>query len=329
LYAIGVVVEVQLTPTRGLLVEVESAAMPTPRVVLETDENGEISALVGSSDVVTVRSAMSAVVFTPISKPAVDLRDESPLVIQAERLVEVAGICRLSTGVGQDEVVFSLQNVADGGVDVATSEWRNALVQDGAFLASQPPEFFSNGPSSFSVPVSSFLAPRGQCVESAYHLVGKSYPISCTVDRSDVDVPLCAGEGVLQCSSILSGQVRKVMRRVVRGFYEGRKMADKLRKAYPAASRGFSIIREATRATSKIEKVLSDVQKQVATCSPGKRACMQVLFPRQEILTLFNKGFRPRPPVGRSPYRALIGRAESRLRQILRTFPRTIVVCGD
>lgn len=303
--------------------------MPTPRVVLETDENGEISALVGSRDVVTVRSAMSAVVFTPISKPAVDLRDESPLVIQAERLIDVAGICRLSTGVGRDEVIVSMQNIADGGVDLATSEWRNALVQDGVLLASQPPEYFSSGPSSFSIPVSSFLTAAGQCVESTYRLVGKTYPISCSADRSDLDVSLCAGEGVLQCSSISSGQVLKVMRRVVRGFYEGRKMSDALREAYPAANRGFSIIREATRATGKIQKVLSDVQRQVATCSPEKRACMQILFPKQEILTLFNKGFRPRPPVGRLPYRAVIGRAESRLRQVLSTFPRTIVVCAD
>jgi hypothetical protein len=303
--------------------------MPTPRVVLETDENGEISALVGSNDVVTVRSAMSAMVFTPFSKPALEFRYESPVVVQAERLVEVAGICRLSTGVGQDEVIFSIQNTADGDVDLATSEWRHALIQDGALLASQPPEYFSSGPSSFSVPVSSFVAPGGQCSESTYRLVGKSYPINCSTDRSDLDVSLCAGEGVLQCSSITSGQVRNVMRRVVRGFYEGRKMSDKLRKANPAANGGFSIIREATKATSKIEKVLSDVQKQVATCRPGKRACMQVLVPKQEILTLFNKGFRPRPPVGRLPYRALIGRAESRLRLVLSTLPRTIVVCGD
>lgn len=326
---IGIVIEVDSTPIQGVFVEIEATSMPTPRVVLETDENGEVTAFVGENDVVTVRSAMPAISFAPVTESALHLSQLSPVAIEAERKLSVVGMCRLSSGIGQDDLVFSVQNGAGIGFELLISEWRNSLLRGGALLNEQLPEYFAEGVSSFSVPTSLFQMGDQQCEEGIYRLIGREYPIRCTADRDDIEVELCMGEGILTCSSLPPKKLRKIMRRTIRGFYQGRQLSEKLRRQYPGVNRNFSIVRDAARATSKIERVLVEVQKQIATCSPGKRACMQTLFPRKEILTLFHKGFRPRPPKGRIPFRALIARAEKRIREVLSTFPRTIVVCGD
>ena len=202
-------------------------------------------------------------------------------------------------------------------------------MQNGKYLTTQLPVSFATGSSSFAVPVNDLFPRGGQCAESAYRLLGKEHHLGCSLAGDDIDLELCTDEGALSCASISPRQLQQVLRLVVRGFYEARKLSDQLRKRHPVVNRGFSIVRESTLATEKIQNVLANVESQLASCGPDKKACMQVEFPRQEILRLFRNGFRPRAPVGRIPFRALVGRLDKRLQILLGTFPRTIVVCGD
>ena len=329
-YELSVVVEVDETPLEGSLIRFSGQSGATDAVVLESDENGEVVVSVSSSDFITIESALDAIEFPSRADFADTLHSESPLLIAAERVLEVVGMCRLAIDVGQDDLLFSIFNRSSENVELLGAPYRNEIRRlDGSPLGPAPPELFSAGTTLYSVPVEQFRDEQGDCTGGVYTLLDKETAVMCSSDTLDIDVALCQGDGVLPCSEIRPNVLKKVLRRAVRGFFVGRRAAADLRRRFPGVNSRFSIEREASRAITKIEGIISDTKKKIATCSEEKVACSQIPFPKDRLRDAFLKGFRPRPPTGRKSYRAMIRRMERRFNASLRAFPAMIVVCGD
>jgi hypothetical protein len=329
-YEISVVVAIDETPTQGVLIHVAGETGATEEVVEESDENGEVRVEVGSSDRITIASAMTGIVFTPVSEEASQLIELSPLFVAARRIVDVVGMCRLAVEAGQDDIIFSLFNSGDQPVVVEHAPFRNQILLDGGEeVLPAPPEIFAVGSNLYVLPVSQFVNNGGMCADGEYSFLGRQTRVNCSEDLDDVDVPLCAGEGVLPCSDIKAKTLRRILRRATRGFFLGKRAAADLRRRYPGVNDRFSIEREANRSLTKIQEIINTTSQQAATCDVQKVACMQVSFPKDRLKSVFTKGFRPRPPSGRKAYRAMIRRMERRFQKILGQFPKMIVVCAD
>lgn len=302
----------------------------TGDVVRESDENGEVTLSIGSDDTVTIQSAIPAVTFPAVVEHASTLRGLSPFVVSAERRVDVVAMCRLAVELEQDDIVFSFFNSAGQEYTIEHAPYRNELIRyDGGDVIPEPPQFFEDGPLSYSIATNQFFNSGGMCVGGAYWFLGKQTSINCATDSNDLDVALCSGEGVLPCSSFQRKALGRILRRAVRGFFLGKRAAADLRRRYPESNQKFSINREAGRALSKIQLIVDDVATKAETCSVTKSVCTQVPFPKERLRTVFTKGFRPRPPSGRKAYRAMIRRMERRFEKILEKFPAMIVVCVE
>jgi hypothetical protein len=312
------------------LVRVSGDSDITGDVVKESDENGEVTFNIGSDDTVTIQSAIPAITFAPVTEHASTLLGLSPLVVLAERRVDLVGMCRLAVQLEQDDIIFSFLNSGGQEYTIEHAPFRNELIRyDGGDVMPEPPQVFQTAPFFYSIGASEFFNSEGMCIGGAYSFLGKQTSIDCSTNSNDLDVALCAGEGILPCSSFERKALGRILRRAVRGFFFGKRAAADLRRRYPETNQRFSINREAGRALSKIESTIDDVAKKAETCSDSKSVCAQVPFPKEHLRTVFRKGFRPRPPSGRKAYRAMIRRMERRFEKILRKFPAMVVVCVD
>ena len=119
--------EVDETPLEGSLIRFSGQSGATDAVVLESDENGEVVVSVSSSDFITIESALDAIEFPSRADFADTLHSESPLLIAAERVLEVVGMCRLAIDVGQDDLLFSIFNRSSENVELLGAPYRNEI----------------------------------------------------------------------------------------------------------------------------------------------------------------------------------------------------------
>lgn len=299
-------------------------------MLIESDENGDVYVEVGSQEVITIRSGLAAIEFTPITGYSSELFLMNPIVISGIRTVDLIAMCRAVEASDSDNLVFSVFNSSSRQVEILRDPFRNWIAwEDGSSVYPLPPESFAPGETIYTVPSTEFLDNSTLCRRGSYVLLGRRMDITCAEQYDDLDINLCTGDGLLPCSSVSSTALLKISKRAVRGFYIGKRSAAELRKRFRDRNKRFSIEREATRATRKIGEILSDIQAKVSTCSPHKQICFEVPFPKEHLVNTFVKGFRPRPPQGRSIYRAMIRRMEQRFHEALAPLPSTIVMCAD
>jgi hypothetical protein len=314
----------------GLPVQFSYTSGNHPEQIELTDVNGYASITSTSTDSISILSNLDAITFTPIAGSSAYLSNQSPILIEAERSVTVIGMCRLFSEDNQDNILISLFNSSDNPLQIPTSQYLNTLTRtDGVLPQPSPPVDFSLGMNTYSLPVKELFNARGTCTNSTFVFLGKNYPISCEESVNDLNINLCSGEGLLSCSTVKNNHIRKILRRAVRGFYIGSRSAADLRRRFPNLNKSFSIQREATRALYKINKIIATDYSITKSCSPEKSTCFLTPFPKKDLISIFRKGFRPRPATGRTGFRAMIDRMELRFKEALRPLPSRVVACSD
>lgn len=329
-YRISVVVMIDQQPVPSLRLDILNQANDTVRTTAETDENGEVSILVSSTDYLTIRSGLNAIEFTPISDYAANLYEASPFIIAAERNVTLEPACRLVERSGQDRIVFSLFNRADFDIGIPHGRPRNFIVrEDGATISPSPPEKLSPGLNQYVVPSSQFFDQNGSCREGTYSVLGENSPVECFDNDEDLNVPLCAQEGVMPCRKIRKWKFDKLLRRALRGFYVANRTAKDLNKKYSIATRESGSWENSKQTLQSVLEVVGEAGQQAQTCSRNKTECTLVPFPKDEILQVYKQGFAPPPEKGRGEYLSTVRRMRKRFNDALQLFPEVLVVCSD
>ena len=330
MYQISIVIMIDQQPVPSLSLDILNEANDTVKTTVETDENGEASILISSSDYLTVRSGLRAIEFTPITDYATNLYEASPLIISAERNVSLEPACRLVEESGKDRILFSLFNRTDSDISISHGEPRNFIYrEDGATISPSPPETLSPGPNRYLVPSSQFFDQHGVCREGAYSVLGEVSAVGCSPDTQDLTAPLCAEGGIMPCTTIRKSTFYKLLRRAVRGLYVAYRTAKSLREKFPNANRKFRPKMDSEGTMQSLLQMVGETHRQVRTCSSVKTDCTLVPFPKDEILRLYAQGFTSQPAKGKAVYLNTVRRVKNRFKGVLKLFPEVMVVCSD
>lgn len=329
-YQISIVVMIDQQPVPSLRLDILNEANDTVRTTAETDENGEASILISSSDYLTIRSGLGAVEFKPITDYALNLYEASPLIISAERNVTLEPACRLVEEPNKDRILFSLFNRTEFDIHIPHGRPRNFIYrEDGAGITPAPPEKLSPGVNRYVVPSSEFFDENSLCHEGAYSVLGEESTVECSLTTQDLNVPLCAEEGVMPCTSVRKWTFYKLLRRALRGLYVANRTAKSLRQEFGSANREFRTREDSEKTMQSLVEIVGEAHRQVKTCSRRKTECTLVPFPKDEILATYAQGFISQPEKGKAVYQSTVRRMKIRFKEALKLFPEVMVVCSD
>lgn len=299
-------------------------------VIYESNANGEITIEVASSDVLRVESTLGTFEFPSVIDDATHLHSVSPLLISAERNLEVIGVCNLAIKSEQNDVVFSVWNRTDSSVRVRPSLSQNFIRRsDGARIRPAPPNQFPSGISHYSVPVRRFFDSKRSCIGGHYTLLDKQTFVSCTENSNTLALSLCSRRDLLPCSSIPNSKYRKVMRRALRGFY----LMTRPRRFSMIGAKRFQrrLIKDpiVVEALAQIEALLVDSVQRIKTCTPQKEICSQIPFPRGELRLAFERGLQAQTAAATNRTRKLARTMKRLFGKVIKLLPKMIVVCSD
>ena len=329
-YEISFVFEIDNAPIQGALVSVFGISGSNDPVIYESNANGEITIEVASSDVLTVESTLGTFEFPSVIDDAAHLHSVSPLLISAERNLEVIGVCNLAIKSEQNDVVFSVWNRTDSSVRVRPSLSQNFIRRsDGARIRPVPPNQFPAGISHYSVPVRRFFDSKRSCIGGQYTFLDKQTFVSCVDNSNTLALSLCSRRDLLPCSSIPNSKYRKVMRRALRGFY----LMTRPRNVSTFRSTRFQrrLIKDpiVVEAMAQIEALLVESVQRIKTCTPQKEICSQMPFPRSELRLAFERGLQAQTQAPTNSSRKLARTMKRLFGKAIKLLPKMIVVCSD
>jgi hypothetical protein len=179
-------VKIAETPIAGIPVMVNTQAQIT-------DDNGAIAVSMNSGQYYAITSGLSAISFASLYDSGVNFINRGDQVIEATRLVSVAGpACRVVVG-DVPSLYFSTYNSTDMTHTVSRIYKANRIysVTGGA----SPPDYFPPGTSGFSIPESHFTQNDG--VTGVWNFLGQSVTITS-------DIKMCADTGTPNDCQVLS-----------------------------------------------------------------------------------------------------------------------------
>jgi len=322
-------VAIDLTPVVGLdvFIEGESSTSATPPA--QTDEAGVATQLVKRSDTITVSSALGAVQFDPVTGAATALNELGLVDIAAWRLVEPARMCRYLDASNREALALFVNNISSQELEVPRREGLNSLhAADDSLTQTQPLENFTPGLSFFTVPLDEFRVAGPQtCASGKWRLLGTEKSVTCVEGSVEPDVPLCEARVELPCVPVSQARVTSVRHRVRHAVRGMRRLEQEVKRRFPEANRSYSITRDLVKGTSRINRLLQDVQSVANSCSLSNPRCYEVRFPREELIKAFKRSFGPRPQKGRNYFRAVRNYNLKRFRKLLKEFPDYLVKC--
>ena len=329
-YQISVVVVVDQKPIPSLRLEISTQSDSPVSTTAETDENGEALISVSSSDYLTIRSGSDVIEFTPIADYGSTLYEASPLIISGERNVTLDPACRLVEESGEDRILFSLFNRTDYDISIPIGRPRNYIYrEDAATIAPSPPERLSPGTNRYVVPSTQFFNQDGLCSEGGYAVMGQDSPIECLDNGYELKTPLCAGEGIMPCTTIRRWKFYKLLRRALRGLYVADRIAKDLSNQVARPNTEFRPRQASKKTLQSLLKIVSETHRQVRSCSRTKVECALVPFPKDEILRVYGDGFTAKPRKGKAVYASTVRSMKKRFKEVLKLFPEVMVVCSD
>jgi len=184
-------VRIAETPIAGIPVMVNAQSQVT-------DDNGSISVSMDADTYYAISSGLTAVTFDALYDSGANLISNGDMVIDATRLVSVAGpACRVMVG-SVPNIYFTTVNQTDTTHTISRMYQANRMysVTGGA----TPPDYFAPGTSGFAVPAVEFS--QNGTLTGVWNFLGQS------VNVSD-DLKMCADSGIpTQCSVVARTELR-------------------------------------------------------------------------------------------------------------------------
>ncbi len=184
-------IRIAQTPIAGIPVMVNAQSQIT-------DDNGSIAVSMEAEKYYAVSSGLSAVTFDSLYESGANFIARGDQVIDAARLVSVAGpACRILVGT-TPSVYFSTVNQTD--VTQVVSRIYKANRMYSVTGGASPPDYFAPGTSGFTIPEAEFSQSGG--LTGVWNFLGQSIVVTS-------DLNMCADSGSpAQCTVVSQDQLR-------------------------------------------------------------------------------------------------------------------------
>jgi hypothetical protein len=266
---------------------------------------------------------MAAISFPSIYKTGGTLHAQSPITIEAQRLVSFGEEpCRV-LGDAEPRLYFSTVNTSGGTLSVPLSYSRiNSIVS--ATGQAVPTERFVSGTNGFSIPEAYFQ--QDDELVGSWNFMGQEIIVPSSP-------PMCAAAGISGgCTPVDSAALRgpigftretitKLVNRSLDAARAGRWNESDGDFRVPFLRRGAAVL-------SSMEKALPNSTQKTYSCSVVPSSCQQVRISKIRIMKAFLKLFDPHLPPRLRP---IVSHPEQRIRKFrraLRKMPGSYTTCS-
>ena len=290
--------------------------------MVAADASGRVSTTLAPDRYHLIRSGHDGITVTPIYRIGSSLQAQSPVTIEAKRLVASASEPCLQVEGGQSRVAFTARNTAGYPV---TSSLSAPLLNSILSATGQgaPPELFTSGVTSFAIPRAHFA--QGGSLAGRWKFFGQEVVVPA-------QPPLCAAPATGGSCKAVSGaavrapigEARKAISKLVESSYalaqSGRWKGQGGVYTVPFESRGIS-------ALAALESALSNSAGQLYSCKPVPASCKTVKVPKAQLLKVFLKVFDPKVPKELASLVAKPDKLTAGFKRAVQKMPATYTTC--
>lgn len=306
---------IQQTPIAGAPIMINAQSE-------NTDSNGEVTANLVITDDYTVSSGLGAIAFPAITDSGANFGAQSPVVIEAQRLVQSGEVpCRIVIG-GLPNIYFSSLNSTESALTVPLeyTELNSIYSVTGAAV---PATTFAPGASGFAVPEEYFK--QGDTLMGVWKFLGQSITISPNPE-------VCTDRGVPgECRPIDPVELRspfeytrrviiKLTQQAVDAARAGRWKGSKGKFSVPFLARGAGALAE-------MERAFRDSNDQNFVCEVTPMSCTTKTVPKKVLMRAFRSIFEGKVPRGLEHISARSEKEIAAFDKRLKKLPNTYTSC--
>ena len=271
---------IEETPIAGAPVEIDSTTYLT-------DDQGIITAQLHPTDYHTVKSALAAISFATQYESGATFAEQSPVTIEAERLIKATEQpCRIFID-QKPHFYFSTNNLSDTTLAVPYY-FRSLNSLYSATGRAIQPDLFPPGLSGFTVPQSEFL--YGDLVLGMWQILGQQIVLS---QRP----PVCTQNGMIeQCTTYDSATQQRPFEYtkgvITRLSQRALKVVRTVRRGNSSERAIVSFISRSTSALSRIRTLLKiNDPRPKLLCNSVPINCVKVAVPKSALVKTFTGVF--------------------------------------
>jgi hypothetical protein len=306
---------VQQTPIAGAPILVNST-------VVMTNNIGEAVATMDPAQSYAITTGIEAIAFTPLYDTANNFVAQSPITIDAIRLISsTQQPCRVLIG-GTPNIYFTSVNQTDHPLTVPL-EYTGINSMYSVTGEAVPQEVFASGTSGFAVPESYF--DTGSGLSGMWKFLGQDIAVTA-------EPPICSDTGVPgECQPLDPTALRspfeytkKVILRVTRASINAAK-----RGAWKSANGKFTVpfLSRGAAALALMEGVFRDSRGQQYVCEITPMSCEVRTVPKKKLVKAFTVIFAGKLPPGLAQVGISAKKEVKDFEKFLKTIPDRYTTC--
>jgi hypothetical protein len=287
-----------------------------------TDLSGEVSLRLPSSGYISVSSGLPVISFTPLADFAINFSAQSPVIIEAERLVEpLANICQVLVG-EEEHVFFPYENKTDNTMSVPLQYHliNRILSPRGEAI---PPELFAPGlvGNGFSIPKRYFDTGAG--LAGIWEFIGTRNSVPAQLNMcTDQGAPACELLPPASFDSVFNYPRALVIKLTNASIKLGKRGKWRAKGNYrgPFFSRG-------GRALAKIKEIMNSLAGDNYQCNSPQPQCRIIAVPKVELMKAFKIIYTGSVPGGLKSLKKTEKRETAAYQRIVNALPDTVTKC--
>jgi hypothetical protein len=289
-----------------------------------TDMSGEVKFNVASDSQISVSSVLPVIEFTPFYDTAANFAAQSPVIIDARRLVEpLPGICSVIVG-NEEQVYFPYENYTDQAMSVPLryNLINRILSPTGEAVPADlyAPGLLGNG---FTVPKKYFF--NGSSYAGVWQFIGTNNVIPEQLN-------VCTDTGTRPQCELLPDLTLQQLFDYPRGLVVRLSSATvqlaKLRKWKPGGDLRGPFYKRGTLSLGKIRALLNRLKGPNYICPVTPPQCRVLTVPKAELLKAFRVIYAGSVPQGLLPLKRTEKAEIKKYQAILRSIPDQLTKCN-
>lgn len=288
-----------------------------------TDMSGEIHVRLPSSGYVSVSSGLPVISFTPLYDLPENFSADSPVLIEATRLVEpLPGICKVLVG-NEEHIYFPYENLTDQPMSVPLKyNLLNRIFSPRGEAI--PPELFAPGllGNGFSVPTRYFDTGTG--LSGMWDFIGTKNYLPAQINQcTDQGTPACELAPPSMMGPLFDYPRSLVIRLTNASVKLGKSGKWKSKGDYrgPFFTRG-------GKALAKIREILRLLAGDNYICNSPQPQCRVVKVPKTELMQAFKVIYTGAVPKGLNPLKKTEKKETAAYKKIIDALPDTLTKCN-
>jgi hypothetical protein len=308
---------IEQTPIAGAPILVNSQ-------VVTTDVNGEATATINQTQSYAITTGVEAIAFTPLYDTGSNFAAQSPITIDAARLISsTQQPCRVVIG-GAPNIYFTSVNQTDHPLTVPL-DYPGINSMYSVTGQAVPQEVFAAGTTGFAVPEEYFDTGSGLGLSGVWKFLGQDITINA-------EPPVCSDTGVPgECQLLDPAALRspfeytkKVILKVTRASLDAAR-----RGKWKSTNGKFSVpfLSRGAAALALMETVFRDSSGQQFVCEVTPMSCELRAVPKKKLVKAFSTIFAGKLPPGLSHIGASAKKEVKDFEKFLKKVPDRYTSC--